>query len=86
MRTIIDHYWKNKTNAIFYLNGGNDDGLDIGNSNKALDLTTLFNQTIFEDNLAWCAFYAKANNIESRTLRESIIEIIEILEQELKTL
>jgi hypothetical protein len=57
---------------------------NIKKSQKNFDTSDLFDNSEFEDHIAMCASFAKLTNSQSMGLRKRIVEILELIEQELK--
>jgi len=57
---------------------------NIKRSKINFDTTDLFDNSKFEDHIAMCASFAKLTNNQSMSLRKRIVEILGLIEQELK--
>ncbi|WP_445382979.1 DUF6090 family protein [Robiginitalea sp. IMCC43444] len=84
MRNILDKFWKNNVTESYLLDKGKKSKFDVGNSNKEIDLNHLLDHSNFEDHIAFCATLAKIANSQSDILRSRIIEILDLIELELK--
>ena len=83
-RTIINEYWKNNTMDTFRLEEGDKNHYDLGNSKRNQNLALLFDESDFEDHIAMSYSWNKIANTQSEVLRERIIEILNLIEQDLK--
>jgi hypothetical protein len=83
-RNIINRFWNENTFEVFTLDKNNVTEFNVGKSKSSVDLDELLEQTPFENHIVQCASYAKITNIQSLSLRNRIIEIIELIEQDLK--
>jgi len=83
-RNVINSYWKNDVVTQFHLDKGTKTKFELGNSKKGIEFTELLENSNFEDIVANCASMAKLTNSQSFSLRNRIVEILNLIEQELK--
>jgi hypothetical protein len=83
-RTLVNQFWKNNTLQAFELDKNPAVKFDIKDSKRNMDISKLLDSPTFEDDMANCASYAKLTNIQSVSLRKRIMEIINLIDQELK--
>ena len=57
---------------------------NIKRSKINFDTTDLFDNSKFEDHIAMCVSFAKLTSNQSMSLRKRIVEILGLIEQELK--
>jgi len=55
----------------------------LGNSKKEINVSSLLDEAQFESNLADCVSYAKLANSQAVSLRQRIVEILGLIEQDL---
>ncbi len=83
-RTLVNQFWKNNTLQAFELDKNPTVKFDIKNSSRKLDISKLLDSPTFEDHMANCASYSKLANIQSESLRKRIVEILKLIDKELK--
>jgi Family of unknown function (DUF6090) len=83
-RTLINQFWKNNILQSFELDKNPTVKFDIKNSDRNSDVSKLLDSPTFEDHMANCASYSKLTNIQSESLRKRIVEILNLIDQELK--
>ena len=83
-RTIINQYWKNDTMDSFRLEEGESVNFDLGDSKRNQDLALLFDNSDFEDHVAMCYSWNKIANTQSEVLRGRILEILNLIDGDLK--
>lgn len=83
LRTISNRYWQNEVISMFQLDGVADLTIEIGDSNRDLDVNTLLDDTHFEDHVAQCLSMAELTNSQSMSLRNRIVDILKLIENEL---
>jgi hypothetical protein len=84
MRTISNSFWENQTLSTFHLDEGQKITFNIGNSKVELDTNRLLNDIKFEGFIAQCASFSELINSQSYTLRNRIVEILTIIQEELE--
>ena len=84
IRNSLNVFWTNNVIDAFYLDKGQSEQFSIGDSKRNIDLSQILDMPVMESNLALCATFSKLSNIQSEVLRKRIIEILEIIEQQLK--
>ncbi len=84
MRNVLNRYWKDNVLAAFHLDEGTKTEIDLGNSKKENVISSILDDPLFESSIAQCATYAKLTNSQAVSLRQRIVEILEIIKQELK--
>ncbi len=83
-RTLVNQFWKNNTLQSFELDKNPTMKFDIKNSSRKFDTSKLLDSPTFEDDIANCASYSKLTNIQSESLRKRIVEILKLIDKELK--
>jgi hypothetical protein len=83
-RNILNKYWKDNVSGAFHLDKGTKTEFDFGNSKKDIGISYLLDDPKFEGDIAECASYAKLTNSQSLSLRKRIVEILDLIEQDLK--
>ncbi len=83
-RNVINGYWENDVVSQFQLDKGAKSRLNIGNSKIDKDLIKLLENSDFEGIVANCASMSKLTNSQSISLRKRIVEILNLIERELK--
>ena len=82
-RNVLANYWKtNRVNAVL-IDKNQKTELNLTPSKYIEDISKLLDITDFEDHLADCATWNKLVNIQSETLRNRILEILKLIQQEL---
>ena len=84
-RNIIDGYWKNNMPSQFELDEDNDN-LSLGKSITVVNITALLESTEFESIASNCASLSKITNNQSYSLRNRIVELLDLIENDLKVL
>lgn len=84
LRTVVNAFWENQTLRTFSLDEGQIITFKIGNSKKEFDATKILNDVRFEGIVAQCASFSELINSQSYTLRKRILEILNIIEIEIK--
>ncbi|WP_191859326.1 DUF6090 family protein [Hanstruepera ponticola] len=82
-RNLINRYWKSNIIGAFHLDKGTQTEFDLGPSKKEINITEFINDSRFENHIAQCASFAKLTNSQALSLRQRIVEILNIIEQEL---
>ncbi len=83
-RNMINEYWKNDVLSSFHLDVGTETELKIGRTKKNMNIDNTLDHIEFENHLAQCATFAKLTNSQSFSLRQRIVEILELIEQDLE--
>ncbi len=83
-RTVINQYWKYNLLESFHLDKDTKTKFVVKNSKKNIDISNLLDNSNFEDHVALCASFSKITNSQSMSLRKRIVEILELIEAELK--
>ena len=84
LRTVVNSYWKNNVVDQFHLDQGTNTKFTVGNSKRDKDISALLDNSKFEDIVANCASMAKLTNSQSVSLRNRIVELLELIKQDLK--
>ena len=84
IRNSLNGFWANNVMDAFYLDEGSTEQFSVGDSKRESDLSKILDIPAMESHLALCATFSKLNNIQSVVLRKRIIEILELIEQQLK--
>ena len=84
LRTLIDQYWKDGVVDSFHLDQGTKTEFTIGKSKKEVDISNLLDNSKFEDHIAECASFSKLTNSQSLSLRNRIVEILDVIKEEIK--
>lgn len=83
-RTLTNNFWNNSTAQSFQLDNKGESSFEIGNSKKKFDFSILLNDSKFESLVAQSASFSKLANSQSISLRSRIVEILEIINNDLK--
>lgn len=83
-RTVINNYWENEVVDQFHLDEGTNTKFSVGNSKRVDDISALLDNSNFEDVVANCASMAKLTNSQSFSLRNRIVEILDLIDQDLE--
>ena len=83
-RNILNNFWQNNTTDSFHIDDDTVVEFNFKNSISNLDATKVFESSRFEDHLALCATMSKIANTQSKSLRLRIVEILTIIEEQLK--
>ena len=84
IRNSLNGFWANNVIDAFYLDNGQSEQFSVGNSKRETDPSDILDVPAMESNLSLCATFNKLNNIQSKVLRKRIIEILELIEKQLK--
>ena len=82
-RNILNKYWKDNVSGSFHLDKGTKTELDLGNSKKDIDISSILDDPEFESGVVECASYAKLTNSQAVSLRQRIVEILDLIGQDL---
>ena len=83
-RTIINEYWQSNLIGSFHIDKGSKSEFTIGKSINNVHISELLDHSKFEDHIAQCASFAKLTNSQSMSLRKRIVDILQLIENELK--
>jgi len=83
IRTLLHQYWKDNVIASFHLDEGTKIELDFGNSKKEIIFSKLIENAELESHIAQCASYGKITNSQAKSLRQRIIEILDLIKLDL---
>ena len=83
LRNIFDQYWKDNVLSAFHLDQGTKTEINIGNSKTEIDFSAILDDPLFESSMAQCATYAKLTNSQAVSLRQRIVEILDLIEKDL---
>jgi len=83
-RNLINRYWKANIISSFHLDKDTKTEFNLGQSKKDMNLSDFLNDSRFENHIAQCASLAKLTNSQSISLRQRIVEILDLIEQDLK--
>ncbi len=81
LRNLLNRYWKDNVLASFHLDKGTKTEIDLGNSAKKIEVSKLLDDGQFESHIAQCASYAKIANSQAMSLRQRIVEMLDLIEQ-----
>ena len=84
IRNLLNQYWQDNVIASFHLDEGTKIILDFGNSKKEIYFSKLLENPEFESHIAQCASYGKITNSQAVSLRQRIVEMLDLIEQSLK--
>jgi hypothetical protein len=84
LRNVFNKYWQNNTMELFYLDKGTSVKFNLKNSAHNFSTTKLLENSDFENYIVTCATSSKIANIQSVSLRKRIVEILDLIEKELK--
>lgn len=83
-RNLVNQYWVENVLASFHLDEGTKTELSIKNSKKDVNFSEALDHSEFEHHFAQCATFMKLTNSQSLSLRKRIVEILNLIEQDLK--
>ncbi len=83
-RNVIDEVWTQNRSQSFQLDKEGVNDFKIGKSKKEIAFTRLLDNVKFEGLVVQCASFSKLANSQSLSLRKRIVEILEIINNELK--
>ncbi len=83
MRNVLNRYWKDNVLASFHLDEGTKTEIDLGNSKKENVISAILDDPLFESSVAQCTTYTKLTNSQAESLRQRIVEILELIEQDI---
>ena len=83
-RNLINRYWEANIMEAFHLDKGTNTAFTLGPSKKEMNLNTLLNDTDFENHISQCASFAQLTNSQALSLRQRIVEIIDLIKKDLK--
>jgi len=84
LRNLLNQYWKDNVLSNFHLDEGTRTKIDLGNSKIENNISALLNDPLFESSIAQCASYAKITNSQAVSLRQRMVQILNLIEQGLK--
>lgn len=84
IRSILNTFWIKNSIEIFHLDEGTKTELNLGDSKRDFDITKILKNPRFEDHVSECASFSKLTNSQSYSLRKRIVEILNLIEQDLK--
>jgi hypothetical protein len=84
LRTITNTFWQNNISDSFHLDKNAETKFAVGNSLKEDKTNNLLDNSNFEDHIAFCATMAKITNSQSHSLRNRIVEILDLINDELE--
>ena len=82
-RTVLANYWNTDRVKAVLIDKNQESELNLTPSKPTEDISKLLDIPDFEDHLADCATWNKLINIQSETLRNRILEILKLIQQEL---
>lgn len=83
-RNVLNSYWENNTTDAFNLDKGKTTQVNLKKSKTEFNVSEVLYNTKLEDHMAFCASMAKIANSQSASLRQRIVEILDLIEQDLK--
>ena len=83
IRNLLNQYWKDNIMASFHLDVGTRIEIDLGNSKKENDVSEILDDPLFESYISQCVTYAKLTNSQAVSLRQRIVEILDLIEQDI---
>ena len=83
-RNIFHEFWSNNISKSFQLDNQAVDDFVIGNSKRGIDFASLLGNKKFEGLVTLSASFSKLANSQSYSLRKRIVEILEIINREVK--
>ena len=86
LRNIVNGYWENEVVDQFHLDQGKKTKFSVGNSKTVGDISNLFDNPKFESVVANCASISKLTNSQSFSLRNRIVEILDLIKTDLNRL
>jgi hypothetical protein len=83
-RNLLNQYWEDNISSTFHLDVGTKTEIDLGNSKKEIVISDILNIAQFESHIAQCASFSKLANSQAVSLRKRIVEILDLIEHDLK--
>ena len=84
IRNVLEQYWEDNVSGAFHLDEGTETNLELGRSKKEMLLSNLLDEAEFESDIARCASFSKITNSQAVSLRQRMVEILDLIEQDLK--
>jgi len=82
-RNVLNSFWENNTTNAFNLDKGKTTQVNLKKSKTEFDVSEVLHNPKLEDHIAFCASMAKVANSQSASLRQRIVEILELIEQDI---
>ncbi|WP_455168784.1 DUF6090 family protein [Aegicerativicinus sediminis] len=82
-RTITHAFWENQKMSAFHLDEGKKTTFKLAKSKTNFDIAVVLNDYRLEGYIADCASFSELINSQSYALRERILELLDIIEDEL---
>lgn len=82
-RNLLNQYWEDNISGAFHLDVGTKTEIDFGNSKKEIVISDILNIAQFESHIAQCASFSKLTNSQAVSLRQRIVEILDLIKQDL---
>ena len=83
-RNVLSSFWENNTTNAFNLDKGKTTQVNLKRSKTEFNESKVLHNPKLEDHMAYCASMAKVANSQAVSLRQRIVEILELIEQDLK--
>lgn len=83
IRNLLNQYWKDNISGSFHLDQGTKTELDFGSSKKDILNYAILDEVKLESHIAQCASFAKLVNSQAVSLRQRIVEILNLIKQDL---
>ncbi|MCC1483958.1 DUF6090 family protein [Winogradskyella immobilis] len=82
-RNVLNSYWENNTTDAFNLDKGKTIQVNLKKSKTDFDESKVLHNPKLEDHMAFCASMAIIANSQSTSLRQRIVEILDLIGQDL---
>ena len=82
-RNLVNQYWENNIIETFHLDKNIKTNFYLGDTKKEINLSELLSEIQFENHIAQCATFANLANSQSYSLRNRIVEILDLIEKDL---
>ncbi|NKI30948.1 DUF6090 family protein [Croceivirga thetidis] len=82
-RNLVNQYWKDNIIEAFHLDKNIKADFYLGDTKREINLSVLLDEIQFENHIAQCATFANLANSQSLSLRNRIVELLELIEQDL---
>ena len=79
----MNSYWENNTTDAFNLDKGKTIEVNLKKSKTEFDVSKVLHNPKLEDHMAFCASMAIVANTQSTSLRQRIVEILDLIGQDL---
>ena len=83
-RNLVNQYWEDNIIEAFHLDKNIKANFNLGDTKRDVNLSELLDEIQFENHIAQCATFAHLANSQSLSLRNRIVELLELIQQGLE--